>query len=742
MPKCYPKLIQFILITFFSLIYQSTLQASTARLDWMKLSEEAGFHWSYKVFPDRPDYMSILPTDNKKSSQKLKRIIVLLPKKSPSYSIALSTILESLYYEEILASITVINFNRDEKLGRAGLKYAEKENADLIFSLGSETAAFLTKTYKKGAIPVVTAINKDPVLLGQVENYDRGSRTNIAYTSLNIPVDLQMEYLFGVKPNLKNVVLLYNKNHQQVVKTEVEPVLKYMKPARLNVLKVAVSSLGSAKGELEQQLPRVIQKLKKNDPQLKKSVFWVTSSTAVFSNISTVNWYADKIPVIGSNPNLVTENQEGIVLGIGIDRQDNARLACRYAIQILNGDVKPGNLKVGIVEPPDLAINYKIAKKIGLKVPFSFFNDTGLSWLDFSFEALSRYQSKISEENRSMMHVSPWFTEDDFIKKKVLILVPKKSKSYSIAISKFLEQLYEAKISGDITIINFAKNEEYGKVALSIAEQKEVDLIFSVGSETAAFLHKNYTNAWIPVVTSTAKDPVALKQVKSYRRGSGTNIAYTSLNVPVSVQMNYFLWLKPKLKTIGVLYNPHHKQVLATEVLPLKRYMAKKGIKVVDIKVDSVKTAKADLSKQIPRALKQMRKKDRYLGNSLLWMTSSTVLFSQMKTINRYAGKVPVIASNTNAVVEGDHSALMAFGIDRGDNAKLASLYAVEILKNDANAGEFKVGLVLPPTVVASFRIARKIGFEFPYDFFTKRSFEYSGSGDIAHSKKSEISIK
>ena len=70
---------------------------------------------------------------------------------------------------------------------------------------------------------MVTCTNKDPVMLGQVGDYESGSGNNIAYTSLNVPLDIQQDYLFRLKPDLVNIGLLYNRNHVQVMATEVTP---------------------------------------------------------------------------------------------------------------------------------------------------------------------------------------------------------------------------------------------------------------------------------------------------------------------------------------------------------------------------------------------------------------------------------------------------------------------------------------------------------------------------------------
>jgi putative ABC transport system substrate-binding protein len=75
---------------------------------------------------------------------------------------------------------------------------------------------------------------------------------------------------------------------------------------------------------------------------------------------------------LSSIPNAVTEGEDSAVLAIGIDRRNNAHLAAIYAVRILKGEVLPGELPVGIVTPPDVAINFRVARKIGLKIPLSF----------------------------------------------------------------------------------------------------------------------------------------------------------------------------------------------------------------------------------------------------------------------------------------------------------------------------------------------------------------------------------
>ena len=66
-------------------------------------------------------------------------------------------------------------------------------------------------------------------------------------------------------------------------------------------------------------------------------------------------------------------SSDSAVMSIGISFQSNAHLAALYAGAVLSGRREVGQLPVGIVSPPDIAINFRKAREIGLRVPFNFF---------------------------------------------------------------------------------------------------------------------------------------------------------------------------------------------------------------------------------------------------------------------------------------------------------------------------------------------------------------------------------
>ena len=70
---------------------------------------------------------------------------------------------------------------------------------------------------------------------------------------------------------------------------------------------------------------------------------------------------------------LVQAGDASAVLSIGVSFGSNAHLAAVYGVDILTGKAQAGALKVGTISPPDIAINFRRARAIGLKIPFSFF---------------------------------------------------------------------------------------------------------------------------------------------------------------------------------------------------------------------------------------------------------------------------------------------------------------------------------------------------------------------------------
>ena len=354
-----------------TVVWFANTPVANADISWMAFSDTNKINWSRTIDNEDPSRLYV-KTHTEVGVSAPKKVLVIVAKKSGSYKLALNKLLEVFFQEKYPAEFEVVNIAGSEEVGLALLTQAKAKGFDLVFTMGSESAALVHKHYKNGALPVVTSINKDPVTLGQVNSYTEGSGTNIATTTLNVPTDIQLNYLFQLNRGLKQVALLYNHNHKQVVATEVKPFRKAMMEQGIRVIDVTVESREKAREQLEKSLPKTMNLLREVDPNLDHSIVWITSSTAIFSNLDIISHYSKGVALVSTNPNAVKAGGESAVVAIGVDRRNNAHLAAIYALRILRDKENPGDLEVGVVTPPDIALNFKVARELGLKIPFSF----------------------------------------------------------------------------------------------------------------------------------------------------------------------------------------------------------------------------------------------------------------------------------------------------------------------------------------------------------------------------------
>jgi len=200
---------------------------------WFKYNPDIENSWDVASAAAQPMHVSLRRKD---AAGPLKRVLVLYPRPSSAYDIAITEILRTFAAKEINSHIEVVNFELNDARGKAALQTAEQNNVDLIFAMGSESAAWLYENYKGGALPVVTVCSKDPVQLGQMKDYDSGSGNNFAFTSLNVPVDVQMSYVRELRPDLKNLAVLVDSKNISAMQTQAEPVAKYLKEKGVQVI--------------------------------------------------------------------------------------------------------------------------------------------------------------------------------------------------------------------------------------------------------------------------------------------------------------------------------------------------------------------------------------------------------------------------------------------------------------------------------------------------------------------------
>lgn len=335
---------------------------------WVALDPAVQARWQVLGDPAHAAQVEIAPRQAGKSQ----RVFVLTSRSSPSYTIGLNKILAVFGREGLHPRITDLNFEQRPERGRQALAMLQHEHFDLAFALGSEATDFLYKHYRGGSTPVVSAEAKDPVLLGQMKDYTTGSGTNFAFTSLNAPIALQMTYVKRLVPGLANVAVLYDSGNHSAVQTQVNPLLAACKQEGVSGLGVAAQT-SDVVGQMNAAMPRAIATMRQTDPKLAHSIFWIVGSTAIFTQIHAINALAGGVPVLSAVPDVVSAGEDSAVVAIGTTFEDNAYLAALYGARILQGSARAGDLTVGVVSPPDLAINFLKAREAHLPIPFEFF---------------------------------------------------------------------------------------------------------------------------------------------------------------------------------------------------------------------------------------------------------------------------------------------------------------------------------------------------------------------------------
>lgn len=344
---------------------------------WFRTGLETAEDWVVTVQAADADTV-VVKSRQRLSSQPLRHITVLYPRPSSAYDTAISQMLEVLSDKKVDVEIVVTNFALSDARGQAALRAAERNNHDLVVAMGSEATAWLWQNYRNGRIPVVTVCSKDPVMLGQVKDYTSGSGTNFAFTSLNLPLDVQMQSVFMLRPGLKNLAILVDGNNLSAMQTQAVPLKQYAVARGIHVIDLVLKSTTNAKEQVGDLVHDAVQMMRRNDPDFKDSLFWITGSTAVFDQIQAINAHAYRVPVLSTVTDVVQAGDNSAVLSIGVSFESNAHVAALIAIDVLDKRRKAGDIPVGVVSPPDIAVNFRKAREIGLKIPFALFEGASI----------------------------------------------------------------------------------------------------------------------------------------------------------------------------------------------------------------------------------------------------------------------------------------------------------------------------------------------------------------------------
>ena len=283
-------------------------------------------------------------------------ICVIKNKKVEPYETALKGCLSVLkkngFKEKNNLVLTYYELGENSKKNYLIIRKIRIKNPDLIISFGTRASKILKKKIKH--IPVVFTMVLNPIETGLV-NEIRSSEDNFIGASMNLSPECQFKLLKEVLPKAKKVGVLYD---SKKTGDTIRIAIQTAKKCDLGLIKKDVFS--------PKEVPLAIKRLIK-----KIDVLWLVADTTVIS-YQSLQYILEialkaKVPVI-AQANYAVEM--GALIALECDYKDIGRQSGELVCKILEGE-KLINLQTTIPRKTVLTINLKVARALGLKIPFS-----------------------------------------------------------------------------------------------------------------------------------------------------------------------------------------------------------------------------------------------------------------------------------------------------------------------------------------------------------------------------------
>jgi putative ABC transport system substrate-binding protein len=277
----------------------------------------------------------------------------------------------------------------------------------------------------------------------------------------------------------------------------------------------------------------------------------------------------------------------------------------------------------------------------------------------------------------------------------------------AVLVKAFLQELSKLGwIEGKNITIEFRfaeqKAERLPELATELVRLK-VDLIV-VSGNTTALAAKNATTT-IPIVMTTAADPVGAGLVASLARPGGNVTGFSSLFFELNTKRLEILKdAVPKLARVGFL------RASITTDLQMKQFRA--AAQALKLKLEEIET-QIDL-KGLERAFQTAQQKQ---VNAIMTSAGGR-FFAERKRIVELAGKyrLPAIYPDKEYVDEGG---LMSYGVGSADLYRRAAVYVDKILKG-AKPADLPVQQPTKFEFVINLKAAKQIGLTLAPEFLAR----------------------
>jgi putative tryptophan/tyrosine transport system substrate-binding protein len=271
---------------------------------------------------------------------------------------------------------------------------------------------------------------------------------------------------------------------------------------------------------------------------------------------------------------------------------------------------------------------------------------------------------------------------------------------YARFVSAFRQGLSETgHVEGQNVAVEYRWAEgRYGRLPDLAADLVQRQVAVIAATSTPAALAARAANTTIPIVFTTAGDPVRLGLVASLNRPGGTVTGATQLNMEVAPKRLELLHeLIPTAADFAVLLNPANHVVVETETRTLAAAARTLGLQ---LRVVNAST-EGELDSAFAR-LAQQRASGLVIGAGDAFFNSRS---QQLGTLaSRHA--LPAIYQGREFAAAGG---LMSYGGSVADSYRLAGIYAGRILKGE-KPGELPVQQSTKVEMIINLKTARALG--------------------------------
>ncbi len=287
--------------------------------------------------------------------------------KDRQYTIGITTIIEHPALNDVVRGFKEalsdkgykegINVNFDYRNAQGSMENAVQiaagfvgNKADLILAVGTPVAKAVAE--QTNSIPVVIAAITDPLGAGLVKDVKHPGG-NITGTSDMVPVEKQFNFIKRLIPKTKKIGVVYNPGEPNSV-----IIIGKAREAAKKLGLILVEANANKTSEVRAAAASLVGKI---------DVMYLTTDNTTAAAIDVINDICNenRIPFVSSEK---ASLKAGTLAFIGINYYERGVEAGNIAVRILKGE-KPGNIPISYPAKFEIAINKKVADKLGIAVP-------------------------------------------------------------------------------------------------------------------------------------------------------------------------------------------------------------------------------------------------------------------------------------------------------------------------------------------------------------------------------------